>query len=123
MVDTKKKYQLFRHLVQTGHTVRVWVTDRVRDHVVNIFYASIVHVVKEIIKMEQVVGELAADAGLGVTGIAVAHRDESSGPQSMKGTTSSFIEVGVAIQHRSLPLKGDEFLVPVCVEVKFAKRH
>lgn len=100
--------------------VRMWVMNGVHDDVSDIIYTAIVHVVGEIVKMEKPVEEIAAHAQLGVSGIGVAHRGESPSLETVEGTTSSSIEVGVAIEQPPLRFDGDEFVVPVHTEVERA---
>lgn len=96
------------------------VIKRVHDDVGDLVYATVVHVVGEIIQMEEPVEEIAADAELGVTAIGVTHRGEFPSIEAVKGTTTSFIEVGVAVEQPPFRLDGDEFVVPVHVEVELA---
>jgi hypothetical protein len=119
----KPTVKIFCHPIQTrGRTVRMWVMNGVHDNVGDIVYTAIVHVVGEIVKMEKPVEEIAANAQLGVAGIGVAHCGESPTLETVKGTTSSSIEVGVAVEQPPLRLDGDELVVPVHVEVERAMR-
>ena len=78
------------------------VIKRVHDNVGDLVYATIVHIVGEIVEMEEPDEEIGADAELGITGIRVTHRAQFSGLEAVKGTTSSVIEVGVTVQQPSL---------------------
>lgn len=120
---TNRRYELFCHPIQTRRRmVRMWVMNRVHDDVGNIVYPAIVHVVGKIVEMKKPVEEIATDAELGVACISVAHCGEPPSLETMKGTTSSFIQVGVAVKQPSLRLDGDEFVVPVHAEVERAMR-
>lgn len=102
--------------------VRMRVMNGVHDNVGDIVYTVIVHVVGYIVKMEKPVEEIAADAELGVAGIGVTHRGEFPTLEAVKGTTRSSIKIGVAVEQPPLRLDGDEFVVPVGVEVERAMR-
>jgi len=118
-----RKYELFRHPAQTRRRmVRMWIMNRVHDDVGNIVYPAIVHVVGKIVEMKKPVEEIAADAELGIACIDVAHCGELPSLKTVKGTTSSFIEVGVAVEQPSLRLDGDEFVVSVHAKVERAMR-
>ena len=115
------EYRLFRHPIETrGGMVCVWVTNGVHDNVGNLVYTTIVHVVGEIIQMEEPVEEIAAGAELGVTDIGITHRGKFTSFEAVKGTASSLTEVGVTVKYPSLRFDGDEFVVPACVEVELA---
>lgn len=96
----------------------MWTIERVHDDVGDLVYTAIVHVIGEIVEMEEPVEEIAAYAELGITAIRVTHRSKLPGLEATKGTTSSFIEVGITIKYPSFRLDGDEFVVSAQAKVK-----
>lgn len=73
----------------------------VHDHIGNIVYSTVIHVIREIVQMEKPVKEIGANAELGVASIGVAHRGEFPGLEAVKGATRSFIEAGVTVEQPS----------------------
>lgn len=92
----------------------------IHDHVGDLVYTTIIHVVGEIVEMEEKAEEIATGAELWITAIGITHRGEFPSLEAVKGTTRSFIEVGVTVEYPSLRLDGDEFVVPVHMEVELA---
>ena len=94
----------------------------VHDNVGNLVYTTIIHVVGEIVQMEDPVEPIATDTELGVTDIRETHRSKSPRLEAKKGTTSSLIDVGVTVEEPLIRFDGDEFVVPIYVEVELAIR-
>ena len=98
----------------------MWVIKGVHDNVGNLVYTTIIHVVGEIVQMEDPVEPIAADAELGVTDIGETHGSKSPRLEAIKGTTSSLIKVGITIEKPSIRFDRDEFMVSIYAEVELA---
>lgn len=70
----------------------------VHDNGGDLVYATIVHDVGQVVKTETPVEEV-ADTRLGVTNVGVTHRGEFPNLETMRSTTSSFIEVQIAARY------------------------
>lgn len=73
----------------------------IHDNVGDVIYTTIIHVVGKIVKVEKPIEKIAADAELGVAGVGIAHGGEFPSLEAVEGTTSSAIELGVAIEQPS----------------------
>lgn len=107
------KYVLLGHLAHTrGRARGLGVIERIHDLDRGSEGAAVVHLVRNIVEMEEVVHEVAAHPQLGVAGEGVAHRGEITSLQPMERVALLLAEVTSA-EKPSLRLYAGEFPVTV----------
>ena len=115
------KYSLSRHPPYPRRgMVGVGVIQAVEDHIGRAASSVVIHIVREIVEVEQIGEEVVADAKLGVGSVGVAHGGEKTSFQPVVLCLGATDNVGVAFEQPARGLAGYPLAMSVDAELEAA---